>query len=117
MRTWWTVYKHQETTLYFEWLDPITGEIIPFDVGYTFTFELVSNNVSYLVKSSGIVGSATSPNVAVVFGAGELAPIGVVPGLYLGLLTARRTLDSVDFVFRAEDPPIVEVKLTPVPVL
>lgn len=114
MRTWWTLYKYQEAALLYEWDDPATGQLIDFSSGWSFTFHLVSANKHFLEKTTGIIGAATSPNVAVQLAAGELAAASLlVPGLYVALLTARRVADSVDFVFRANDPPIVELLATP----
>lgn len=77
----------------FEWKD-LNGNVIDFSSGHTFSFRIGA--ATPFVKSSGITGAATSPNVTVSFSAGELDAI--TPGVYLGELHARRTSDSKDRV-------------------
>jgi hypothetical protein len=117
MRTWWSLYQDQEAALGFEWADPVTGLLYDFTAGHTFAFQLVSNHQWYLNKTNFIVPAATSPNVVVNIAAGELdTPTAVPAGLYLAILKARRTADSVDFIFMPNDPPVVEILTKPVAV-
>lgn len=111
MRTWWTMYQHEEASLPVEWFNPATGLLFDFSSGYTFLFQLVSLDVIKYTDNTGIVGFATSPNIIVGIGAGELAT--TTPGLYLALITAHKTSTSTDMIFEQDDPPILEVKLTP----
>lgn len=79
--------------LTFAWSDS-NGNLIDFSVAHTFSFRIGS--ATPFVKSTGITGAATSPNVTVSFTAGELD--GLTAGVYLGELHARRTSDSKDRV-------------------
>jgi hypothetical protein len=75
----------------FIWHDS-ANVIIDFSIGWTFTFKL--NTEPAFIKTTGITGAATAPNVIVSFAANELSTI--TPGIYAGQLWARRTADSKD---------------------
>lgn len=76
----------------FEWLDG-SGNIIDFSTGWTFTLR-VESSPTPLVKTTGITGAATLPNITVDFAAGELDSL--TPGQWPGTLGARRTADAKD---------------------
>lgn len=106
MRSWFKIVQNQEKLLQFHWEDG-DGVLINYSSGYTFTFQLVSDGIDYLNKTSGILGFATSPNVLVALGTGELATVPA--GIYEGRLCARKIADSTDDYFDSDDWPIVEV--------
>lgn len=68
--------------------------IINFATGYTFTLKLGQpGQAATLTKTTGITGSANSPNITVTW-AGDLDMLP--PALYTLQLTARRTADGKD---------------------
>lgn len=72
-----------------------TGDLIDFSTGYTFSFKIGEVSASaLLIKTSGITGAATSPNITIAWAAGEL---DLAPGTYLWQLTA--TTSSADRVY------------------
>src|SRR5258708_20220682 len=70
-----------------QWLDS-ASTIIDFHTGYTFTIRIGREGETALVtKTTGITGAATSPNIVIVWAAGELA---VLPkGTYVLQIEAR----------------------------
>jgi hypothetical protein len=90
-----------------EWRDR-SGALVDFSSGWTFTVKLVNETgAAVLTKTAGITGSATAPNVTVGWAADEL---NIVPGTYRVHLTARRTADSLDRLFRPGTEPSIVVK-------
>ena len=93
-----TTYRtvDEDPGIAYSWLDR-DGSVIDLSGA---TFSLVVTNLqgtTELTKTSGITGSATSPNVVISWDAGELATLGV--GTYLYKLTAttssrQRTLGA-----------------------
>ena len=83
--------------LAFIWRDA-DGALIDFSDGWTFTFAL--NTFPPFIKTTGLVGSATAPNVVASFAAGELDDLE--PGTHIGQLWAKRGdgKDRVPFPFR-----------------
>jgi hypothetical protein len=81
----------------FVWKDN-SGAIRDFSSGWTFTVQIGnSGDDALIVKTTGITGAATSPNVTVSFSAGELD--GLPAGVYVLQLIARRNSDSKDDFF------------------
>lgn len=70
------------------------GTVIDFSSGHTFTMRIDTDPVT--IKSAGIVGAATSPNITLQFAANELDTFA--SGIYGAQLVARRTSDSKDRV-------------------
>lgn len=62
------------------------GTLIDFSSGWTFTLKL--NTFPPFVKTTGITGAATSPNVRIAFAAGELDDLP--PGTHRAQLWAKR---------------------------
>lgn len=78
----------------FSWRDA-SGALITFgSIAHTFRFLLATSTP--FVKTSGITGADTDPNVTVAFAAAELDAL--TPGTYVGQLWAKRTSDSKDRV-------------------
>jgi hypothetical protein len=92
-----TLWSDQELpSTPFVWNDR-DGNLVDFSSGWTFTFEVSLNGTIVLSKTSGITGSASSPNVTVDWAVNELAALGA--GDYTGRLIARRTADNKDRMF------------------
>jgi len=117
MRTWWTIYQHEEKALGFAWYND-AGVLYNFASGFSGRVQFISDSIEYFEKTSSIAFPAPvegSANVVVGFAAAELAT--VPPGLYILLLTAHETATNSDLIFEEADPPIIEVLKTPVPVV
>lgn len=85
------------------------NSIIDFSNGYTWTAYLATENEAVLAKTSGIVGSSTSPNVTINWTAGEL---NIAEGTY-DLVVIARDGASKDRVFRPGNPPQVQIVESP----
>lgn len=82
-----------------------TGAIIDFSTS-TMTVRLVNSaGTVTLTKTTGVVGTATSPNVTVTWAPGEL---NLTPGDYQLFVFARDAQDR-DRVFRPSNPPILTI--------
>lgn len=84
-------------------------DIINFSSGYTWTVMLAQENQAVLTKTTGVTGAATSPNVTINWGTGEL---DIDEGLY-DLVVIARDGASKDRVFRPGNPPQLQVVNTP----
>ena len=70
-------------------------QLIDFASGWTFTLKLGHpGRDAVLTKTTGITGAATSPNVTVVWAAGEFDEVD--PGTYVLQLFARQTSSGKD---------------------
>ncbi|MCA1569293.1 MAG: hypothetical protein LC798_03015 [Chloroflexi bacterium] len=75
------------------WLDT-AGALIDFSSGYTFVAKVGTRaGVTSFVKTTGITGAATDPNVTIAWStSGELNALA--PGIYTLQVTATRTADA-----------------------
>lgn len=90
-------YRDQELPdIPLEWEDD-DGQLIDFSTGWTFTWQIGRDGQLFINKTTGITGSATSPNLLLAFTAGEFA--GLPAGIYQLIIYARRTSDGKDAVF------------------
>ena len=81
-------------TVSLTWND-INGQTIDFSAGYTFEFKIGHASHSALhTKTTNISGAATSPNVSILFTAGELD--AVPAGMYEGQLRANQSATDKD---------------------
>lgn len=106
MNTYTYMADSEAPSVPLEWKD-YAGNLIDFSSGYTFTVQLVdTDGVKRLTKTSGIVGSATSPNVVITWANGELAALAA--GAYRMLVYARDG-SGADRVFAPSTPPKVVI--------
>lgn len=74
------------------WQDS-TGNVIDFSTGWTFQVKVgKTGQPATFTKTAGIAGTATAPNVTVVWADGELDSLS--PGAFRVLVTATRNADS-----------------------
>jgi hypothetical protein len=85
------------------------GSIIDFSNGYTWTVFVATENEAVVEKTTGIVGSSTSPNVVINWTPGEL---DIAEGTY-DLVVIARDGATKDRVFRPGNPPQLRVVSTP----
>lgn len=110
--------KDQELpALGLEWRDG-TGALIDFSSGWTFTVMVATSaapNTAVLTKTTGITGAATSPNVVIDWATSDFS--GLTPSAtgaeHVVHVTARRTADSKDRVFRPSDPVTIALYTAP----
>ncbi|MGH6691764.1 MAG: hypothetical protein ACREF4_13920, partial [Gammaproteobacteria bacterium] len=76
------------------WRDS-SGNLIDFLTGHTFQLR-INTTPTTTIKSTGITGAATDPNITIQFTTGELAAIA--PAQYIAQLWANRTADNRDRV-------------------
>lgn len=86
-----------------------TGTVIDFSSGYTWTVILAQESEAVLTKTTGVTGAATSPNVTINWGTGEL---DIAEGVY-DLIVIARDGASKDRVFRPGNPPMMQVVEVP----
>lgn len=100
-----------------EWLDS-NGDVIDFSTGWTFTAKVATKTIpgtALITKTTGITGAATSPNVVIDWSTTDWSALAPATGgtVHVVHLTARRTSDSKDRVFRPERP--IDVLILPTP--
>lgn len=86
------IYQNQELPDWgVEWPDR-EGVAVNFSSGYTFELRLVRGGAVKLDKTTGITGSASFPNLTVVWDLGEMDDID--PGVHDCVIVATRTADG-----------------------
>jgi hypothetical protein len=106
----WAYRADQELPSFaISWADR-DGNLIDFTSGYTFELKLAVDNVTapVLVKTTGITGAATAPNIVVAWASGDL---NVAAGVYKVYLKA--TTGGNDRRFRPLDEPKITIKAAP----
>lgn len=99
-----------------EWYDGVTGALVDFSTGYTFTAKVCARSAPAVVlvsKTTGITGAATAPNLVVDWSTSDFSTLDANPTDYVVHLYARRTADTKDRVFRPGNP--IVFKLHPAP--
>jgi hypothetical protein len=103
----WIYRADQETPSFaVAWSDR-DGNLIDFSSGsYTFELKLVHRTTGTiaLTKTTGITGSAASPNIVAAWSSGELA---ITPGPYRAHITA--TIGGADRMFMPGAEPIITI--------
>lgn len=87
-----------------DWLDK-DRDRTDYSTGWTFTLtaSLPGSSTALLTKTTGITGASTQPNITIAWAASDWSGLGSVTGTdYVLLLTARRTADSLDRVYRPD---------------
>lgn len=83
----------------FTWTNDDGSVIFDFSTGWTFTLKIgVPGETAVLTKTSGITGAAGSPNVTIVWAAGEFD--NIPRGSYLLQIFARQTSSGKDRVLK-----------------
>jgi hypothetical protein len=95
-----------------EWRDS-AGALFNFSTGWDLRLELITRRTHRigLTKTTGIVGSATTPNVVVTWGVGELAD---KVGRWYVRLVARNVVTGAERVFREDSLPMLTIMKPPV---
>lgn len=99
------------------WLDR-DRNVIDFSTGWTFTVKIAARTAPSTVlatKTTGITGSATSPNVTIDWSTSDFAALtpDATGTTYVVHVYARRNSDSKDRVFNPSSP--VQITLYPAP--
>lgn len=95
-------------SIHLVWKDG-NGDIINFSSGYTWTVMLATAGEAVVLKTTGVTGASTSPNVTINWAADEL---DIAEGLY-DLVVIATDGASKDRVFRPGNPPTVQIVTTP----
>lgn len=99
----------EDPAVYISWSDK-DGNLIDFSTGYTFEVKLAvdATTAPVLVKTTGITGAATSPNITITWASGDL---NVTPGTYR--LYLKATTSSRDRRYKNNEEPKVVIVATP----
>jgi hypothetical protein len=100
--------EQEYPSIHLVWKDG-DGNLINFASGYTWTVRLAQGSEAIVEKTTGIVGSSTSPNVTINWTIGEL---DIAEGLYQLVVIATDNVNK-DRVFRPGAFPTVQIVTTP----
>lgn len=106
----WVYRQDQEEPAFaVDWRDH-NNQVIDFSTGYSFQVKLKKGvaTAAVLTKTTGVTGSADSPNITIAWASGEL---NVDPGEYIVFIKATSVAGDRRFMPGSE--PTIIIELTP----